>query len=506
MTSKICLVAVLAVSSSTSCTSGTKQDEPSAKPSGQAESARPATPAQKTVPITSKSPEAIAAFEKGRALVDHLRPMEARDLFQKAVELDPDFAMAHAYRAGTLEGAAATESLETARRLAPKVSEPERLWIEAMVLGRSGERAQALAAYRRVTEVAPDEWRAWLMVGGLSTESNNHADAVAAFTKARDANPEAAMAWNGLAYANARQRRWDEAVAAARKQTELLPTEPNPQDTLGELLLMAGKLEEAEPAFHKAITIDPKFAIAWEGIALVRAYRGDFAGAKDAAAKEKEAALSPAQRSNADLTMAWISFAEGKTAEAMKTLEAVEKEPAYADLPSGYVAAMSRAQMTYLLGKYPEAQKAWDAAQKLLATARWPGAAREQRLSPSKATLFLAAKTAKAPDAAKAYAQLEAEAKKDAADTRLQEELVLARGLVAWAKNDLKAAVSELANCPASDTSCRYELYLAKKKGGDAAGAEATAQEITPTRDPLTLWIFHQVHPKVATRTPGKQL
>jgi tetratricopeptide (TPR) repeat protein len=334
------------------------------------------------------------------------------------------------------------------------------------------------------------------MVGNLSMESDNFAEATTAFTKARDANPEAAMAWNGLAYAHARQRRWDEAIAAARKQTELLPSEPNPQDTLGELLFMSGQLEEAEAPFQKALTIDPKFAVAWNGIALTRAYRGDFLGARDALAKEKQAASTPSVRAGVDLGLAWLAFAEGKNPEALQTLDAIEKEPALANLPARFYAAQARAHMHYLLGKYADAQKAWDTAAKILSQAKWPQAPRQQRVMPAKAALLLAAKTGKAAEAEKAYAVLEAEAKKDASDTRLQQELVLDRGMVAWAKKDMKAVVSELANCPPSDSACQYELYLAKKMAGDVAGAEATAREITPQRDFASLWIFHQVHPQ----------
>ena len=59
------------------------------------------------IPITSKSPEAIEHFKKGRDLVDNQRPAEAVLELDQAVKLDPDFALGlrttdSRYRAGTV--------------------------------------------------------------------------------------------------------------------------------------------------------------------------------------------------------------------------------------------------------------------------------------------------------------------------------------------------------------------------------------------------------------------
>ena len=61
-------------------------------------------PQAKTIPVTSDSPEAIAAFERGRRLQDNIRPADAIAAYDEALALDPEFAQAHAWRGTLIEG------------------------------------------------------------------------------------------------------------------------------------------------------------------------------------------------------------------------------------------------------------------------------------------------------------------------------------------------------------------------------------------------------------------
>jgi tetratricopeptide (TPR) repeat protein len=58
----------------------------------------PVAGAQEEIPITTKSDEARKIFLEGLALFDNVRWDEARELFAKAVEKDPDFATAYLYQ------------------------------------------------------------------------------------------------------------------------------------------------------------------------------------------------------------------------------------------------------------------------------------------------------------------------------------------------------------------------------------------------------------------------
>jgi len=91
------------------------------------------------IPITTNSEEARDSFLKGRNLVERLRVRDSRSYFAKALEHDPDFALAHLYSAfahGNNPKRFFTH-LGEAMALADQVSEGESLWIRGFAAGVS---------------------------------------------------------------------------------------------------------------------------------------------------------------------------------------------------------------------------------------------------------------------------------------------------------------------------------------------------------------------------------
>ena len=97
---------------------------------------QPKPPAE--IPITSKSPEAIDHFKKGRDLSDNLRTAEAAQELDQAIKLDPDFALALAYRGSGVPGPEGLKDLEQASAKAGAASKPEQLLIAALAVGPAG--------------------------------------------------------------------------------------------------------------------------------------------------------------------------------------------------------------------------------------------------------------------------------------------------------------------------------------------------------------------------------
>ena len=105
------------------------------------EPAKPEAP--KEVPLTSKSSEALDHFKKGRDLADNLRGSEAAQEFDQALKADADFALALAYRGTVTPGPQGATDLEQANAKASSASEPEKLFIAAMLASRHGDVAKA---------------------------------------------------------------------------------------------------------------------------------------------------------------------------------------------------------------------------------------------------------------------------------------------------------------------------------------------------------------------------
>jgi tetratricopeptide (TPR) repeat protein len=468
-----------------------KQDE-TPQTSKTVEPAKPAAPAGE-LPITSKSPDAIQEFKLGVDLMMHARP-GADAHFKKAVELDPEFAQAMALAGATTPGAEGTDMLAKAGPLAAKLPEAERAFIEAYQALRAGDAKKATQRFERAAELAPGDWRPRYL---LATLANNRFDSAAALRHAqaaKDLAPSEPIIYNVIAYAEAATRNWDKAIEAAKRQVELLPEDANPQDTLGEIQLWAGKFDDAEKSFLEATKLDPSYPAAWAGVALARGYRGDYKGALEAYEQEK-AAKQPGVKFEAMLDSAWIQLAQDKLADAMTTLDALDKAPDAPKFPLYAFSALDRAHMLSLSGKYAEASKWYATA--LSRSEQLAGDARNGVMSGYRIGVLRNAALQKkaAPDAAKLVADEEALAASQGDDKASQNTLAHVRGLAAWAKSGAKAAEDELVKCEPHALMCRYDLVRAAKKAGDTDGAKTIYQQLVETPQRIPEGVYIKTHP-----------
>lgn len=282
-----------------------------------------ATPAHESadVPITSKSPEAVALFKEARDLRENHRVGAAREKLQKALELDPDFARAHALLAKSVPPAQGAEHVKRAKELASKVGETERLMITAMV----GEGDEAAAALRGLAEKAGGDWRVQMMVARRHLYKGELDQAQAAFEKATKINAKAPFPHNNLAYIYAEKKQWDKAIKSAERYAELVPGEPNPLDTKAEILMLAGKFEKSEATFREALKIAPDFAIAHEGIAATKFHRDDWDGGIAELQEAVSAAKNAPERAEIQSKLAWACVAAGKDKAADAAFAAARK-------------------------------------------------------------------------------------------------------------------------------------------------------------------------------------
>ena len=435
----------------------------------------PVAPAD--IPVTSKSPEAVNEFELGIGAAHNGRNADAIMHFRKAIELDPGFAQAHADLGFLLPGAEGTDLLAKAGTLGASLPEAEKQWILAGQAWRSGDLPKARAALAKVLELAPGAWRADMQLAQAAIGERDFATATKRLEHALSVKPDLPFAHNLMAYANALQRNWDKAIASAKKQVDLLPKEPNPHDTLAEVLLWSGKFEEAEKEFNAAVTLDPTFFLAWQGVGIARAYRGDFKGAYEAFDKRTDS-TAPGEKFEARLDRAWLSLAEDKLPQAIAALDEIEKDPEAQKLPIYAFASLERGHIYMHAGKHADAAKAYATALKRadeLAGDGKKGLLRGHRI----ATLRLAALTGKpAPDADKHIAAFEAEAKETGENPTTLSWTAFAKGLALWAKKDAKGAIAELSKCDGEFMLCRYDLAALQRKEGDKAGADATEKQL----------------------------
>jgi predicted O-linked N-acetylglucosamine transferase (SPINDLY family) len=125
--------------------------------------------------------------------------------------------------------------------------------------------AEAVAAFRKATELKPDFALAYSNLGVALGEQKRHAEAVAAFRKAIALQPDYASAYVGLGIVLVAQKRPAEAVAAFRKATELLPNRPAIRNSLRHaerLLALEEKLSAVLADKDQARTVQERVELA----------------------------------------------------------------------------------------------------------------------------------------------------------------------------------------------------------------------------------------------------
>jgi tetratricopeptide (TPR) repeat protein len=151
----------------------------------------------------TSSLEALRAYSAGQYLDAHGVSGEKQlPLYQKAVELDPQFTLAYLAMARTYyelqEGREAAINFKKAFELRDRAGEDERLGIEARyyALGQ-GDAVKGLSAYQAWAAMYPHDWRPWLNIANLDNQLGDYSQAIEAGKRAVQLNP------NGRDYATA---------------------------------------------------------------------------------------------------------------------------------------------------------------------------------------------------------------------------------------------------------------------------------------------------------------
>jgi len=431
----------------------------------------------KVIPVTSDSTEAIDRFERGRAYFENFRPDDATAMFDEALALDPEFAQAHAYRGMLRQGPDGVAQMRKARDLAKDAPEPERLAVEAMLAQRDGDMASAKAKWAEVAALAPDDWRPPYELSWFAFGAQDWAGAKDLLTRAVEREPRAGEAWNLLGYTYAHLGDYDAAVVAFDKYAEAAPIEPNPHDSKAEVLMMAGRLEEAEQAFARATEVNPAFWQGFAGVAQTRFLRGDWEGGRTALGKAIGAATLPEDRVAARVHLAWSWIAVGDPEQAAIVLGEAETEAQAAALAASYaMVPLERVEMSLMAARWVDAAAHADEALARAEAGKLEGAdligVRLQANAGKAVALAMKGDTAGAEG-------LLATVEDDITRLPGTEGIGrVTRAAIALGKNDAVTAIGEVSLCDPRDASCLWLLETAHRKAGDTAAAAATRERI----------------------------
>src|SRR3989454_57090 len=263
----------------------------------------------------------VQAQNLGCALEDFDKLKESEQLYERAVQLDPNFAVALA-RSSLLQS-----------------------WIVHNFDRTSERREKARALAERALRFEPDLAEAHLAVGfSYYYGDNNYDAALREFEIAQRGLPNESEAYLAIGAIQRRQGKWAESTANLEKAVSLNPKDIWPLQNLTFNYQMLRNYDAANKTIDRALALDPN---ALEPLQiksrLAIAERGDFSVAEKAFEAVKSVPMSNEQKLNTASARADVFFLERKYREGLEAAES---------LPDDLLASFSKGPGTkyYLVG------------------------------------------------------------------------------------------------------------------------------------------------------------
>jgi tetratricopeptide (TPR) repeat protein len=234
---------------------------------------------------TTSSPEAMAAFEAGMDASMKLYMDDARQHLERAVEFDPNFAVAKMYLAEYVahddekrSDALREEVFATdTARLTPR----ERFMIEWARAYREERSDDALALLDEYTKKYPNDPYVLHQKALVAWTTGEFDEAERLNQRLVEISPNWVIAYNQLGYIKMGKGLFSEAEEAFKSYRFIAPDQANPYDSLGELFIALGRYDEAEESFNEALEIKPDFWASYEHLVLMKTFNGDLVGARE---------------------------------------------------------------------------------------------------------------------------------------------------------------------------------------------------------------------------------
>jgi len=276
------------------------------------------------MPITTSSAKARELYFKGIQDYENLYLERCNDDWRAAVKEDPSLAVAWvwiAFNSGDPQEVSSARA--KAKEVAPKTTPGEQLMVSWVAKVQEGDFIGGISAMNDMLEMYPRDKHLLYLAGNWLMLEDNTDQARRIMQKALAIDKNFPAALNDLAYTEARDRHFGQAFAAMDRYVALLPKEPNPQDSYGELKRMAGDFESALAHYRAALRMDPDFVSSQIGVADTYALMGNQDQARVEYDKAIRFAHNETDRLSYCMQKAMTYVRDGNYAEADKQFQDV---------------------------------------------------------------------------------------------------------------------------------------------------------------------------------------
>jgi serine/threonine protein kinase/Tfp pilus assembly protein PilF len=270
--------------------------------------------------LLTKDGDALALYWKGAQAWSRLDRSEAQRQLEDALEIDPDFALAHLTLAQVLTFGRlhdrAREQLRRAQRNPERLTALDQLEIAALYARISGDVFEERNHLKRLLGFRPFSVEYHYELAESYFHTADVTDAVDSYLNVLRLNPQFARAYNHLGYCLSWEGKHDQALNTLRRYVELDNT-PNAYDSLSDAQWRAGRYEEAYELKLRAVEVDPTRGWQYK-LAYIRLLQGQYDAVKALAEDYLSTVTLPTQRMRIWGALAYMHYRNGDWETAMQ--------------------------------------------------------------------------------------------------------------------------------------------------------------------------------------------
>ncbi|MBN2408761.1 MAG: protein kinase, partial [Candidatus Aminicenantes bacterium] len=237
--------------------------------------------------ITTSSAEAYKYYNEGRDLHHRGRYRESIQSIERALALDPEFAMAYRSMAmaynNLLMFSEKTKYLKKAFDLAGRLSEREHLLIQGEILRESEKTyGQAIEAYNRLLELYPDDTIGGTNLGVIHTEIEDWDQVIEIYQRLIRRGDQSIIPYTNQAEAYRHKGMYDRGRDVIELYIKSFGDSARLREDLAQHYFFQGRYEAAHEETQRALSLDPKSILSVINRGIIAHARGNLAEAERA--------------------------------------------------------------------------------------------------------------------------------------------------------------------------------------------------------------------------------
>jgi len=294
----------------------------------------------------TESVEAFKCYSKALENMEQFSYAEAKACLKKAISHDSSFAKAYMLltKLHWIDGDEndAYECVQKALERKDRLTEQEKYWMRFLKAEFDGNVPNIISSVRELLELEPNDIEARHRLALILTELRKHDEAIDQYEAIISLDPSQRLAYNQLAYLYLYRGDYATALEYVDRYAALAPEEPNPYDSKGEILLWAGRLQEASDNFKIALSKRSGYEASLNFLSLIYSELDDLNKAETYADRLIESSSSEKTRSQAYIRKAMLQWRFGKIDAAEKNLNLARENAPNSIYPVMVAAEMYR--------------------------------------------------------------------------------------------------------------------------------------------------------------------